>query len=56
MNRALKLNLTKTFALTLPATAALAVPVVIGILNTPLVLAQALPTSAASEFCCATAI
>ena len=38
-----KLNLAKTFALIAAATAAIAAPVVVGILNSPLLLAQALP-------------
>ena len=38
-----KLNLAKTFALTVASITAIAAPVVVGILNAPLVLAQALP-------------
>jgi len=45
----MKLNLMKTLALTVAGTAALAVPVFIGILNAPRLLAQAPPTSAASS-------
>jgi bla regulator protein blaR1 len=43
-----KLNLAKTFALIAAGIAAFAAPVVVGILNAPLVLAQALPISADS--------
>jgi uncharacterized protein (TIGR03435 family) len=43
-----KLNLTKTVVLTVAGIASLAVPVVVGVMNAPLLMGQALPTPAAS--------
>jgi bla regulator protein BlaR1 len=40
-----KLNLTKTVVLTVAGIASLAVPVVVGVMNAPLLMGQALPTS-----------
>ena len=44
-----KLNLTKTVVLTVAGIASLAVPIVVGVMNAPLLLAQALPTPATSS-------
>jgi len=40
-----KLNLTKTVVLTVAGIASLAVPIVVGVMNAPLLMGQALPTS-----------